>query len=180
MNTWFTSDLHFFHKNILKYCAQSRPFGSVEAMNQAIIDNWNNTVDQEDSVWVLGDVSFGPVGPTVDILKSLKGKKHLIVGNHDKKLLKEQDFRDCFATIDNYVEFRYNHVKICMMHYPIESWNEKNHGSLMLHGHSHGNPLQTQGRILDVGVDTNKLMPYNLLDVYSSLTQVPVVHDFGD
>lgn len=178
--TWFTSDLHFFHRNILKYCAESRPYQTVNEMNTAIVENWNSKISESDSVWILGDVSFGPVDPTVEILNQLKGKKYLIIGNHDKKLLKIQSFRDCFVAIDNYVEFRYNHTLVCMMHFPIESWNEKNSGSFMLHGHSHGNPIHTKGKILDVGVDTNKLMPYNLTDVCEILTQVPLVHDYGD
>ena len=179
MATWFTSDLHFFHRNILKYCAASRPFTDAAAMNAVIIENWNSCIKPTDEVWVLGDVSFGELEPTVLTLGQLNGNKRLIIGNHDKKLLKYNEFRDCFISIDHYVEFRYNKIKFCLMHYPIVSWNERNQGSIMLHGHSHGTWVGV-GRIKDVGIDTNSMMPYNLDEVYESLIRVPIVNDFGD
>ena len=50
-----TSDCHFNHKNILSYEPQSRPFATIEEMNETIISNWNSVVTAEDEVWVLGD-----------------------------------------------------------------------------------------------------------------------------
>lgn len=180
MNTWFTSDLHFFHKNILRYCAASRPFDTIEDMNAELVRQWNAHVSPQDTVWILGDVSFGAVEPTVEILNQLKGRKQLIRGNHDYKMMRHAEFRECFVSIDHYREFRHEGVLICLMHYPIASWNERNHGSFMLHGHSHGQPTGLTGRILDVGVDTNGLKPYNLKELYNSLKNVPVIKDFGD
>ena len=82
MVTWFTSDLHFFHRNILKYCAASRPFSDASAMNSAIVENWNSRINPTDEVWILGDVSFGELEPTVLTLGQLKGGKRLIIGKH--------------------------------------------------------------------------------------------------
>ena len=54
---FFTSDTHFDHKNILRFC--NRPWETVEEMNQGLIDNWNSVVGPDDIVFHLGDVSFG-------------------------------------------------------------------------------------------------------------------------
>lgn len=83
MTTFFTSDLHFFHNNIIQFC--NRPFDSVEDMNWKLIKNWNDVVQWNDHVWVLGDFSFGTVAETENILIQLNGIKHLIIGNHDRK-----------------------------------------------------------------------------------------------
>ena len=53
---WMTSDLHFNHENILKYEPVSRPFATVEEMNEVLIQNWNSKIKPEDIVYVLGDL----------------------------------------------------------------------------------------------------------------------------
>lgn len=81
--TWFISDTHFFHANIIKYC--NRPFASVEEMNEKLIENWNNVVGKDDLVWHLGDFVFGKdkIGRSKEILSRLNGKVNLVLGNHD-------------------------------------------------------------------------------------------------
>ena len=96
---FMTSDLqlHFSHNNILKYCPDSRPFSSIEEMDEKIVENWNNKVTEHDFVYILGDISFGKPSYTCEILKRLNGKKYLIMGNHDgNKYLRERDFINQF------------------------------------------------------------------------------------
>lgn len=78
---WFTSDLHFWHKNICKYC--NRPFETTEEMNQALINNWNSVVKEDDIVFVLGDMGFCGYDKLEPLMSQLNGKKYLIQGNHD-------------------------------------------------------------------------------------------------
>ena len=78
---YFTSDLHFYHKNINKYA--KRPLDSVEEMNEKLIKNWNNRIKSEDEVYILGDFTMKGTEYAADILSKLKGKKYLIKGNHD-------------------------------------------------------------------------------------------------
>lgn len=81
-NTFVCADLHFFHKNIIRY--ENRPFADVEDMNRQLIQNWNRVVKKEDIVYVLGDVSFAGSKPTRDVITQLNGRKMLIMGNHDR------------------------------------------------------------------------------------------------
>jgi calcineurin-like phosphoesterase family protein len=88
MNTWFTSDTHFGHANIITYC--NRPFQTVEEMNAKLISNWNERVKKEDVVYHLGDFCFkksseAPEGSPFDYYRNqLNGEIILIRGNHDK------------------------------------------------------------------------------------------------
>lgn len=68
---WFTSDLHFGHKNIIRFC--DRPWNSVEEMDEALINNWNSVVGDDDIVFDLGDFAFASNGRWKELLQRLKG-----------------------------------------------------------------------------------------------------------
>lgn len=88
---FFTSDCHFDHANIIKYC--SRPFESADEMNRQLILNWNKVVQWDDTVFILGDFCFGQKTRWEKILPQLNGNKYLILGNHDKlKYIPENGF----------------------------------------------------------------------------------------
>lgn len=80
---WFTSDTHFNHTNILRYCA--RPFESVAHMNSVLVANWNACVAPDDTVYHLGDFAMGDRERIPDILAQLNGNLVLVPGNHDNK-----------------------------------------------------------------------------------------------
>lgn len=82
MTTWFTSDLHFGHVNIIEY--SGRPFTDAEQMNRALIERWNGFVQPDDTVWVLGDMAMGRIAETLPLVGQLAGRKLLITGNHDR------------------------------------------------------------------------------------------------
>lgn len=91
-----TSDTHFNHTNIIKYC--NRPFASVAEMNQTLIDNWNRVVRPQDTVIHCGDFAFTKANRKVasatisTLANNLNGRKILILGNHDDKRI---SYRDC-------------------------------------------------------------------------------------
>lgn len=78
---WFTSDTHYGHKNILEYEPIARPFKTIEEMNEQLISNYNSIVGDGDTVFHVGDFAFGK--HNIAIAERLKGKKKLILGNHD-------------------------------------------------------------------------------------------------
>lgn len=80
---FFTSDLHFGHTNIIKYC--NRPYSTVDEMNEALIANWNEVVPEENAdVYILGDLVMGKFAENIKLIKELNGRKWLVSGNHDR------------------------------------------------------------------------------------------------
>ena len=55
-HTFFTSDTHFNHANIIKFC--NRPFKDVEQMNETLIANWNRVVEMDDTVFHAGRLQY--------------------------------------------------------------------------------------------------------------------------
>jgi calcineurin-like phosphoesterase family protein len=84
VRAWVTADLHIGHRNIIEYC--DRPFADVEEMNRALVDNWNDRVDEDDDVFVLGDLLLGNFDDSLAVVKRLRGNKVLITGNHERCL----------------------------------------------------------------------------------------------
>ena len=168
---FWTSDSHYFHNNILKYC--NRPFETVEAMNEALVANWNSVVKPDDHVYHLGDFCFGNVEKWNWCLEPgrLNGHIHLILGNHDP----ERVFRDgtMFGRFDS-IDFQKILIiegwTVILNHFPFLSFsNNLDHKVVQLFGHIHSGPdgignVMTGGKELqwnqyDVGVDNNNYTP---------------------
>lgn len=158
MTIFFTSDLHFYHKNIIKFC--NRPFSSIEEMNQKLIDNWNSVVTDKDIVYVLGDFSFSNYDDTLNVFKKLNGcQKFLISGNHDKKDTKSMPW----AFVKDAYELKVDGQYYYLSHYPHLSWNKSYHGSYHLYGHVHSNGNRWgSGLSSDVGVDNWNYTPVSI------------------
>lgn len=167
---FFTADLHFGHANIIRYCR--RPFGSVEDMNEALVENWNTTVGPEDEVWVLGDVAMGPIDESLANVARLAGHKVLLTGNHDRCWADDpgasarwtERYLDAgFAEIRHgTVSTRISGHDVLAGHFPYEGdshdedrftrWRPSDDGSWLLHGHVHTR-WRVEGRQINVGVD---------------------------
>lgn len=163
-NIFITADSHLGHNNIREYC--NRPFKCVEEMDEVIIERWNSVVKSYDTVYHLGDFSFK--GGQYNYAKCLNGYIHLIKGNHDKRV-----DRDTFQTVSDYKEIKMGDIDICMMHYPLRTWNKRRYGAWMLHGHCHGTlPVTPNEYLLDVGVDTHGFYPWSFDDLKTKMSAV--------
>lgn len=167
--TFVTSDTHFGHTNIIKFC--QRPFKSVEVMNEAMIERWNKVISPEDTVYFLGDFAMGPMATDDFILKTLKalnGKKSVIIGNHDEPHSKYkrtgirgiiEDNKLDITVLRDIVDLKYEGTHFVLCHFPMNDWNGKYGGSVHLHGHVHNGysaskaRQQAAKRRYDVGVD---------------------------
>jgi calcineurin-like phosphoesterase family protein len=162
---FITSDLHFYHDNIRRFC--SRPFGTVEEMNSKLIENWNDCVKVDDDIIVAGDfIHSGNLVSIGSILEELNGRIWLVMGNHDQtNKFDRQIVRDSF---DNRVydtlsisvrdtDFPDDQMRFFISHYPHLYWER---GAYHCHGHIHSGPLSTASEVapfhplrIDIGVD---------------------------
>lgn len=160
---FLTSDTHFWHRNILKYCP--RPWNTVEEMNEGLIQNWNSVVKPDDTVYHLGDFAFCGNNKLKAILGRLAGKICLIKGNHDsyKNLSKTGRFewiRDYYELKVEDPELPRGYQGFVLCHFPFLTWNQKDNGSVNLHGHTHASlSVDYDEKRIDVGVD-NPLWNY--------------------
>lgn len=139
MERYYIADLHFGHKNALQF--DDRPFDSIEAHDEELIRRWNSVVRDDDEVWILGDVSWLTPKQTVALLDRMKGKKFLIVGNHDKNLCKNKAFCERFQEITPYKEIHLcKGMGVVLSHYPIPCFNRHFGGWAHLYGHVHQSP----------------------------------------
>lgn len=167
MATYFCSDPHAFHGNIMKACrrvafmtdadraafldleARGGDLGglrigdeSVDRMNRGMADNINARVGPDDTLWCLGDWAFGRGG---DYLRNARWFRdqvrcrtvHLVWGNHD-----ERSIRDLFASTHDMAELQLEGARITLNHYPMLTWNGQHRGSVAepnvhLYGHVH-------------------------------------------
>lgn len=160
---YFTSDLHLGHENIIRLC--NRPFSSVEEMDATLIENWNQDIRQNDTVYILGDLMFRNKRPPEDYLRQLKGKKHLIIGNHDRKRVKHCDLPQFFESVTNLNFISDGQRQMALCHYPMMSWPHMQK-AYMVHGHIHANTdaeywplIALNDRMLNAGVDVNGFKP---------------------
>jgi calcineurin-like phosphoesterase family protein len=148
METFFTSDTHFNHANIIKYC--SRPFSSVSEMNQEMISRWNAMVGPEDTVYHLGDFAMGQAFKWPAILKQLNGsRKILIRGGHDRR--SKQMLEAGFSEVHE--KFKWNGW--LLQHRPMDARRK------LLCGHIHEKWLRL-GDIINVGVDVWDFTPRSI------------------
>ncbi len=127
--TFFTSDSHFFHKNILVYEAVYRPFATLEEMHEVLIDNWNRVVGKYDKVYHLGDFAFGK--GNVQIAGRLQGQKRLVMGNHDNYTPAE--YLQYFKSIHGVLFWN----DCILTHVPVHESNLEHRSKYNLHGHTH-------------------------------------------
>jgi calcineurin-like phosphoesterase family protein len=161
-NIFFTSDTHFYHKNIIRYC--NRPFSSIEEMNGVLIDNWNSVVKNNDVVYHLGDFAFCGRGILGSTIKKLNGNICLCKGNHDKysnTIYFESGIKEILQSLNT---IKINGSNFVLCHYALRVWNKSNRGSFHCFGHSHGK-LGEYKNSYDVGVDNNNFTPISYEDL---------------
>jgi calcineurin-like phosphoesterase family protein len=161
-NIYFTSDTHFLHSNIVKYCP-NRQFGDGIKHDEYLVEIWNRRIMKKDTVYIVGDLAFGSKKTATELLAKLHGQKHLILGNHDASCSKLPNYfvsihqiRDLHFRKEAY-PFLETDFYLTLCHYPLLEWNKKHYGACMAHGHCHGKlddfNLQSNDLRVDVGID---------------------------
>ena len=157
---YYISDLHFGHENIIRLT--NRPFNNIKEMNDTLIKNWNKRVKDEDTVYIIGDLFFKSLENVENILRVLKGKKYLILGNHDKTWIDTIDKDLYFEEVTELLTIDDGERMITLCHYPMVSFEGRFH----IHGHIHGNTndvfwntLKSMDKVLNAGVEVNGFRP---------------------
>ena len=163
MNYFFTSDEHYGHNNVIKYC--QRPFSSVEEMDEELIKRHNEVVKDGDHVIHGGDFTLGDNKFFNSIINRLNGLHTFIVGSHDNWLERK--------TNHEILEFQIEGKHIIVCHYAMRVWPRSHYGSWQLYGHSHGK-LPPIGAQMDIGVDTHNFYPYSFEEIKEIMTSVPI------
>ena len=181
---YFTSDLHFYHKNIIKYSPSFRDFKDTDEMNEKLIELWNSVVTPEDTVYNLGDLSMAAnTKKVIEVAKRLNGKHFLILGNHDYPIKSEReklmemvkdDGNKMFEDIRDYKFLTFPSVQIALSHYPMAGWENQQHGAIMLHGHLHDYMTNVRGKTLNVGFDLHGRL-LSIDDVVDFIKSLPVL-----
>lgn len=190
---FFTSDLHFGHRNICKPTFANRPWEDEKSMGTGLIEKWNSVVTLEDTVFVLGDVFWFNDSKTIKkVLDQLNGKDiYIIQGNHD-------DVAAYHRVVDPRIHILGDEatlwvggvvsqkpskkVEIYLSHCPLLTWPHRANGVPNLFGHIHSGPRVNpensdadiplwQGLHYDVGVDNNEYAPIELKEVFKKLNK---------
>ncbi|RVG70873.1 metallophosphoesterase [Sinorhizobium meliloti] len=153
----FTADLHLGHHGILRHCSATRPYGTVEDMDRAIVERINERVSKDDLLYVVGDFALsGDAEYVRHLFNAINGRKVLILGNHDldSKGRISKTIRDLPWDIPptHALETTDEGCHIYLHHYGCRVWPRHLRGSYHLFGHSHGG-LPPLGRSRDVGID---------------------------
>ena len=175
---YYTADLHFNSYRNLPY----RPFKTIGEMNAYMYMNIAQRVGRHDTLVIVGDVGSCS-NPPIRILKKIKARKILIVGNNDLPPLKDREFRKCFDSIiqGNYLFYdEYLGSKIFLNHYPCCSWNGSRTGIPHFYGHIHS--LKTDGyeqisqipNAYNVGVDVLDYRPMTAKEIIEGREDIPI------
>lgn len=169
MQRYYIADPHFGHANVIRMA--QRPFESVEAMDQAMMDHWNKRVTNEDEVYIIGDFMYRSRFTAGYYLSRLNGRKHLILGNHDK-WLKDEEAGAYFESVSQMKELTDAGKYIVLCHYPLAEWPGYYRDSLHIFGHIHNTRegeafqyYQRNHRMLNAGVEMNHYSPVSLKEL---------------
>ena len=172
---YYIADTHFRDQAIFDKCI--RPFKSLDEMEKVIIENWNNRVQDDDTVYVLGDIAKDDDVVAVEIFKRLKGHKHLIVGNHDIIVLEKLSKLNIFDSIKYIDLIKDGTDKVCICHYPLMDWIEFNGDGILVYGHIHKKTMKNGAAYGEIkkyysdklayncGVDVIGFMPRTLIEL---------------
>ena len=164
---YYTSDLHFGHKNIIKYC--NRPFKTTEEMDDHILEKFQH-IREDDNLYILGDFAFHQNRKSMSkLFHSIPGKKHLILGNHDERIVKAMPWASMELMME-VMDGNKNRLTLC--HYPMKTWNGARAGQFHLFGHVHDSWKGTRIAI-NVGVDVWDFYPVTLEDIKKRAETLP-------
>lgn len=182
---YLTSDLHFNHDK--EFVWKARGFSSVEEMNEEIIKRFNSVVQEDDDIYILGDLCMsGDIVANRHLIERLNGRLHIVYGNHDTEN-RMRMYCDCknvvelcgYATILKFKKYRFY-----LSHYPTNTANYDDEEPLRVRtinlcGHIHATDklcdIKEEGSLrYHVEVDAHNCYPVLINDIITDLKLVEV------
>ena len=174
---FYTSDLHFGHANVIKMC--HRDYQTVEEMDEDLIKRWNAKIGNGDTVYILGDLIFKAEARPEFYLDRLRGKKHLIIGNHDKTWMNKVELSKYFQSVERLAVINTGKAKATLCHFPMMD----HEGRYLIHGHIHANTdqpywglIKNSDRLLNAGVDVNAYVPVTFEEMFENNLRFKAEH----
>ena len=169
---WITSDLHLGHDR--EFIWGARGYADVNEMNMKQIEKFNSVVADDDEVWILGDLVLGDIETGLALLKQLRGKIHVCLGNHDTAK-REQAYRDMGWDVQLCARLKYKKLNFYLSHYPTITHNldEKEIWQVVvnLYGHTHQttNFYHDDPWMYHIGVDSHDGYPVCIDDIIADV-----------
>lgn len=198
-NTFFSSDFHFSHQNICRGVTRwdksdqeslalaTRDFETLEEMNLNLVNNINSAVGPNDTLFFLGDWSFGGFQRVTEFSSLINCQNiHFVLGNHDHHIENNRDnCQSRFLSVSHYLHLKIEDMnqEIVLSHYPFATWNNLRRGAWHLYGHLHrkGNKVLGPGKTMDVGIDGHpQFRPYSLQEISEHMKSLPIISQYQD
>ena len=159
-NTFLISDTHFSHANICRFLREDggplRPWDDIEAMDEAMVANWNSVVGTNDTVYHLGDVVMSR--RFLPIIDRLNGSKRLILGNHD--IFDYTDYAKYFKRLHG----SHKLDNLLLTHIPVHLDSVPKWALANVHGHIHAQDVK-HPLFYNVSVENINYTPISLEDL---------------
>lgn len=177
-NIFLCSDLHLCHNKPFLY--EPRGFTSIEEMNEAIVERWNEVVKPDDTIYNLGDFAMNNVDAAISYIQRLNGNIMWIAGNHDSHTKINKILRACWKQDVSYCGYadvlKVHKFNFYLSHYPTLTSNMNDtgltHRTISLFGHTHQktNFLYPDNPFMyHVGVDSHNCYPVNIEEIISDI-----------
>lgn len=170
---FFTSDTHFNHDREFVY--SPRGFKTIQEMNGTLVKNWNETVGNDDDIYVLGDFFLGTDFNYIqEVLNKLNGRIHLVTGNHDTpSKITEYTSWNNIVEIADALRIRYKKREFFLCHYPVLTASleqDPNKAVINLFGHTHSKDKFYEDRpyMYNVAVDANDNKPVEIEEILTA------------
>jgi len=171
---WLTSDLHFCHDRDFIY--KPRGFDSVHEMNEQIIKNFNEVMDWDDELYILGDCFLNDNKEGMSYMRQLPGKKHIIWGNHCTIARQELMWLENFDCLGYANTLKYNGYHFFLCHYPTMTSNFDTNKPLKtrilsLSGHTHAKNIWDAAGGYNVALDAHNCYPVEINEIIEAFKE---------
>ena len=165
----YIGDPHFGHANVIRF--DHRPFLDTDEMDRTLIALWNDRVQQDDTVYILGDLCYRSVREPEWYLRQLKGHKILILGNHDGPLLKNSNVMKYLEGMEKMLRISDDNRQITLCHFPLAEWTGFHRGAWHIYAHIHNRTdgayqyMKNLDRALNAGCMINYYTPVSFREL---------------